>query len=813
MRAAGLRRAVLIGSGVLLLAGGARAVDADAALASASREVESVRSVLAAFAPGHWELRNMARSTEQMIAAGEMALRAKDYEQAIDTFSQAVELYGQGRASPNAHAEALFLLAEAYTEAGQPLSARRKYDELLTLGVRAPYDFYAGRCLGRLVDVAKNTGRTEALDSIAAKAGKISILDTTGSLDYARGKLSFARGRLEEAQRLLGAVPPESAYHHQASYVLGAVLVRQALSNAGLGQSAEAQARLVAPEIARGTAGSGAAKSGVMVSGLVPALTQFQEVTRLPRDTAAHGQVIDQAWLAIGRLLYESERYLDAAQAYLQVAKGSPVYFEMLFELSWVYIRMGDYERAERALELLSVAAPDTLDIADGALLRADLMLRAGRFERALAAYEEVRGRFEPARERVQRFIENTTDPALYYDELVQDGLALGNASPLPEVVLDWVRDEARGERVMALIDDVSQAREVLRRARKLESKLTAMLGAPSRARAFPELKASLERTIGLSNQLARARRSIALGFDDVEASELPGKLANVRRERRSLMAQIAAAPVASAEFASREEQSAKAWNRVSQALQRATLETDNLQAVINGLRRVLDDADKHGVTRDRATRARYAAEVETNENSLAAYRAHIEAYRQEVENGRVQVGLGDKRYVEDDRVRRRFRRLQDEEVRGLSAGKGGAASLDYARSVAPVLAEVSALERRLDEATRALTAEVSRGSEDLSRLVAEEAEHIAVYTRELDALDQQARRLVGEVAMRNFQSVLGRLQSIVLRADVGIVQQAWELREEQQVRLRNLQRERAIEEQNLEDELREVFDDAGESP
>jgi tetratricopeptide (TPR) repeat protein len=803
MRPVGLRRGACGASAALLLASAAHALDADDARSDAARELESVRADVAALAPSHWELRRMARSTEQMIAAGELALRAKDYEQAIDTFNQAVELHRQGRASQNAHAEALFLLAESYLESGQPLSARRHYDDLLTLAARAPYDSYAGRCVARLVDVSRHTARPEALDAIAERAARISSDDPSGSLAYARGKLSFARGRSEEAIALLRAVPPESAYHHQAGYVLGAVLVKQALANAGLGQSAEAQARLLPSEATR----------GLTASSLAPALAQFHEVARLPRDSVAHGQVVDQAWLAIGRLHYESESYVEAAQAFIQIAKGTPVYFEMLFELAWVYIRMGDYERAERALELLAVAAPDTLDIADGALLRADLMLRSGRFERALAAYEDVRNRFEPARERVERFIAKSSDPALYYDKLVDEGLAVGGPSALPEVVLEWVREEARGERVLAVIDDVAQARDVLRRARKLSSKLTAMLAAPSRAQAFPELRTALAKTIGLNNQLARARRSIALGFDDVDAAELSGKLGVIRRERRSLLEKIAAAPVTFADFTRREEQSAKAWNQVSQALQRATLETDKLQAVINGLRRVLDDGDKHGVTRNPATRARFVAEIEANEVHLAAYRESLDAYRQEVENGRVQVGLGDRRYIEDERVRRRFRQLQDEEIRRLAAGQGGDASLDYARSVAPLLAEMNKLERRLDDATRALEAEVSLGSEDLTRLVAEESQRIALYAGQLEALDQQARLLVGEVAMRKFQNVRDRLQSIVLRADVGIVQQAWELREEQQVRLRGLQRQRAIEEQNLEDELREVFDDAGESP
>jgi hypothetical protein len=131
---------------------------------------------------------------------------------------------------------------------------------------------------------------------------------------------------------------------------------------------------------------------------------------------------------------------------------------------------------------------------------------------------------------------------------------------------------------------------------------------------------------------------------------------------------------------------------------------------------------------------------------------------------------------------------------------------------VAPVVADAGVLEDRLGETLASLEAQVAAGAEQLRRLVDEESERIEVFTQRLDALDQHARLLVGEVAMKNFASVRDRLKGIVLRADVGIVQQAWELREEQQIRLRNLQRQRALEEQNLDDELREVFDDATEA-
>jgi tetratricopeptide (TPR) repeat protein len=484
----------------------------------------------------------------------------------------------------------------------------------------------------------------------------------------------------------------------------------------------------------------------------------------------------------------------------------------MLYELAWVYVRVGDYQRAERALEILSVAAPDTLDVADSALLRADLMLRSGRFARALEAYEEVRDRFEPARERVDAFLAATTDPAVYYDRLVEEGLDTGSGIKLPDLALDWVRQEARGERVFAVIDDVTHARDVLKRSRRLASKLNAVLAAPSRSRAFPELKAELQKTDGLINQLALARHAIAIGLEDVTSAAFSGELGQVRAERRELMVRLAANPVTPADFLRREEQGSRSWNQASQALQRVTLEADRLQAVINGLRRVLDEADKHGVTRDAASRARFQAEVEANERDLAVYRARIDAYRQDVETGRVQVGFGDRRYAEDERIRHRFAELLDKEIALLAQAQPNNDVVEYTRSVGPVLAEAATLEHSLEQTLAGLEAKVQAGAEQLQRLVDEESLRIDQYTQKLDALDQHARLLVGEVAMRSFGNVRDHLKGIVLRADVGIVQQAWELREEQQGRLQDLQRQRGLEEQNLDDELREVFDDAGEA-
>ena len=178
---------------------------------------------------------------------------------------------------------------------------------------------------------------------------------------------------------------------------------------------------------------------------------------------------------------------------------------------------------------------------------------------------------------------------------------------------------------------------------------------------------------------------------------------------------------------------------------------------------------------------------------------------------GRAQIGFGDQRFVEDDQIRQRFRQVFGREVQLASAGQAGSSAASYARQIQPILSRAEVVEARLEQIKSRLEADAASKAADLRHKIAAESANIEKFASNLDQLDNQARVLVGEVAMRNFGLVRDRLKSIVLRADTGIVQQAWEVREEQRLRVNNLQRERAREEQNLNDELREVLDDAEE--
>jgi tetratricopeptide (TPR) repeat protein len=776
----------------LLAASPALAIDSAEARGKAETAIRGAETDASSVQAAIDQAKRQVETPEKRIVAGELLMRAGDYARAIHVLSQVLELHRRGQVPEASNADALFLLGETYFKDEQHLSASRHYREIVDHGMQAPYDAYIGRALSRLVDISIRTQHTDVLDYVFSKINQLPPSDASGSLQYARGKAYLARGDLASARGALDTVGRTSEYAHQGAYVLGVASMKEALAKA--------------PPEAKPGEKAGPQQAAERFSA---AIEQFHKVTQLPADSDAHRHVIDLAWMAIGRLFYETENYLDAAEAYSHVDRSSPEFNDMLYELAWVYVRLGDNQRAQRALEVLSVTAPESLNLANGSLLRADLMLRSGMFDRALELYESVHQEFDPMRKKVDTFLMTTTDPTVYYDRLVEEQLD-DERSGLPSAVLKWVREAAEDDRLFGVIDDVTRSRDLIKKSKELVRKLTAVLSSPTRARAFPELKVGLERTLGLLNKVALARRTLAQGLDSINPGSEPGETGRVREERRTLMKRLGWLPVSEGDFLSREATGERQWNQVSQKLQGLTIEADKLGAMVNALRRLLDESDRTGIGKDPTMRERFRAELEANERDLKTYRERMQSYRDAVEMGRVQIGFGDQRYVDDDDTRQRFRELLGREVQLSASGQADSDTVAYARTVDAVLAKADAVDARLDGMRRDLEAKVRGGAAELQHQVDAEAENLRAYAERLDTLDQNARLLVGEVAMKNFGLVRDRLKSIILRADVGIVQQAWETREEQRFRVRDLQRERAREEQNLNDELREVLDDAG---
>ena len=752
---------------------------ATAQIASADQDISSIEAAVKIHAV-------KTRTAEQRIADAVLLMGVKDYERAADVLNEVVEQYPQHK---TAFADGLNMLGETYFLSKQYLSSRRAFRKIIDRGSESRFAPIRERAVIRLVDIALRLKDFKSLDRLFAKVGGLGTAASSG-LAYAKGKGLLAQGKLQAASASLQAVQASSQFAHQARYLMGVIATTSATP----------------PPPPKGQK-----PKPVPAGRYAAAVQRFQDVTKLPGDTAEHRHVIDLAWLAIGRLLYESSQWTQAVESYNRIGRTSPEFGTMLYELAWVYVRFGDFVRAQRALEVLAVAAPNSHDVADGSLLRADLMLRAGQFDKSRKVYESVRGTYESMRERIDKFIGSTKDPGVYFDTLSSDQLELFESGvSLPTLVLRWAREGEDGATAFAVIDDVAMCRRLIKESNEMIERLNAVLSSPNKIRAVPGLKSGAERALGLLNALAMARLKLAHGMDDTSSS-LSTQLRQVRAQRKALEKRLGLIPVTPGDFATRERQAKRQWNQASQALQRIELEIDTLQATINGLERILSDGPQSGVVRSPQQLRQFRTTLDQQKRLVKQYREMASQFRRSVEAGKIQVGFGDKRFVEDEQVRKQFAQLLWQEVQLAQGGAGGAALATYARKLAPVLTKADATDRRVEAAINRLKGTVKSKVSQLRAVVRRETQNIVGYSLRLEKLDQEARHVVGGVAMRNFGRVRDRLKNIVLRADVGITEEAWEVREEQLTRVRRLKVERARSEQRLQEELDEVLDDSGD--
>jgi tetratricopeptide (TPR) repeat protein len=765
----------------------ARDARADDTIASAQNDLLYVSRQMAGVQSAVEKARAEQQSAEQKLANGELLYRMNDYGRAIVVLSEILEEYPNTPSYP----DALWLRGETYYAAHDYLAARRDYRAVVDRGHEPRFQAYFGKALARLVDVAlRLNDPPETLAPIFEKFNQVPPAQIDAGLLYAKGKAYFHQGSWNDAASAFSQVANRTPYTHQARYFQG----------------------LVALKVARAGATGDPTRKGPTSASYKQAIEAFRVVTELPPDTPEHGHVIDLAWMAVGRLFYEMEQYQQASEAYAKVNRDSPEFDTMLYELAWVYVRLGDVQRAERALEVLMISDPNSQYIGDGTLLRADLLLRAGAFDRALQLYQGVLAQYDPMRARVESFLNSTKDVSVYYDKLALQQLdLLDQNEQLPAIAIRWAREAEDGPLAFAVIDDVNECKTLIRESNLLVDKLTALMGASNRVRAFPELEAGETAALSLLNRVSRARLTIAHALDREEPGDLGGDIGQVRQQRRALMAAIEGLPITPEDFGKREQQGRQQWNALSQELTRRSQEVDALQAAINGLRRMINDGPQEGVARDPATIARFQAELDANEHDLKRYRDEIADLRRQIEVGRAQIGLGDARYQSDAQSRDQFRELLEREVQLASTGAAGAGAQRFAGQAGSVLAEARQYESQLITALQQIEAQVASRSGQLMAKVEAERANLGKYQQQLDALDNEARDLVGHVAQRNFGLVRDKLRGIVLRADVGITEQAWEVREEELDRVRSLQSERARQEQLLDEELKEVRDDGVE--
>ncbi|MCC7537419.1 MAG: tetratricopeptide repeat protein [Deltaproteobacteria bacterium] len=717
---------------------------------------------------------------EERLTDGELFYRLRDYLRASIIFTDIVENYPNHQAYP----DALFLLGDSRFLDGDYYGARSRFRQLLDQSDRPGFRPFVQRALGRLIEVAIHTRDFDGVEGYFERLNRIPPQEIEAATNYVRAKYLFSLAAppveqreagqgaidpagLERALQAFSAVGQRSPYYPQARYFIGVIYTLQ--------------------------------------ERYPQAIEAFRRVSSAPAETTEQREVLDLTWLALGRLYYETDQSERAIESYQRVSRRSRYFDTALYEIAWVFIRMGDSTRAERALEVLSIANPDSLHIPDAKILRGNLLLRNGQFDAATRVFREVIREFGPVRVTLDRVIAEHDDPRAYFRELIRTNLDVFDATSfLPPLALQWARQQGQMATALGVLEDLAEVRTMLRETETLIERLRGAVSAPVPANVFPDLRQPRERATVLRNRLSRLRMRLAASSDDGGGSP---QLRQVRARRREIEQLLGRLPASDEDFVVRSDRALARFRQMGQELSQMEVEVLGLEARIVAMERYLQDIERRpaaaGRRPDPSGIQAVRTELANHRNAVNAYRERIRELRLMIERGRLQVGVGDATFRRDIRLRDEYRDLVRRE-RELGGGGPGDQLLRRADAVETRLGE---FETRIDEVATQRAAQVRRD-------LAVEEQRMAGYREQLTQLETEAEEVVGQISVRDFQAVRQRFYDLVLRADVGVVDVAWARREEHRLRVETLTSERGREIQALDDEFREVMDEqSGPAP
>lgn len=716
---------------------------------------------------------------EERLADGELFFRLQDYLSASVILTDIVENHASHRAVP----DAVFLLGESLFKAGDYLGARNRYRIVIEHAEQASYRPFVQRSLGRLIEIAIHTSDFTGVDDYFVRLSRLPPSEVESATNYFRAKYLYSLSlrpaedlelevdktkvvaeALEQARIAFEAVGERSPYFPQARYFIGVIYVL------------------------RGQFG--------------PAVDAFRRVSKLKATTDAHRRVVDLAALAMGRIHYEFAHVEHAIEAYQAVPRTSPLFGTALYEIAWVYIRMGDATQAERALEVLSVAVPDSPHIPDGNLLRGNLLLRAGRHDDASAVFEDVTDQFGPVRDQLNTLIASREDPEAYFQQLVRDNLETFDVEAfLPPLALQWASTEGEMGRAMSTLADLSQARQLTQETESIVLRLRGALSGGDPVNVFRDMRLQREGTTALLNRLSRVRTQLIAVDAKAVASIANPELIAIRQSRRELETKMGGAPIDEEDLHKRSLRAVRAYVELEKELSRAKVELMGMEAQVTATDQFITQT---AVGRDPSAVSAVQAELTTQRGAVGEYRKKIAALAIDIEGARLHVGVGDAESERDEAMRKEHAELVAQERDLL---KRLNAPLDP--RIDSALIRASHAQDTLEARDLEIDTLVAERVREMLVVVDEESAKLVGYRMRLAELETDAVSVVGGVAYANYQKVQKRFYDLVLRADVGIVDVAWAIREEHRMNGERLTRERARSLKALADEYRDITDQA----
>jgi len=682
--------------------------------------------------------------------------------------------------------EALYYLGESLFQKGDNVASRTYFKKLIT-DVGSSSKFYQ-QGLERLIELSLRLKDTTKVTDWLAALKNVPASKRRSSVPYVQGKYAYFSDKFSDAISYFKTVPRSSKYYFQAQYFIGT--------------------------------------SHVALKKLGAAAKKFRAITKMKSTKRGAKRVIELAFMALGRVHYERDQPSKAIDYYLRVSRRSDLFKDALYEVSWVYVKHKQFDKALRALGLLALTDPNSSKMPEVRILEGNLRIRkaqklsisnkgnsAEEYDKALKVFTSTKGIFTKPHDELGKIIAANEDPKKFFAQITgRVSETLKTQTTLPPVAASWIRAQPDVTRVVTIETDLGQIKDEIATAERTIKRLEQALTKSAGVNVFPKLAAKrtrgvevMEEIFKLRTQLAQRLRKLAMKYADGTEK---GTLERLRKERKKLTDAFALLPNAKLAHGRRIEQARNKFTKIDQRAAEIRVVVDHTSATLVALERYLKDRQTAGAKPKDLVKFNEA--IGKWRKEVAAMKKELRLIRREGEHAKDAAGTGDQVAKRARILRLKIRQALEDEHRQLLKIISRMSGKDSTKAtqISTLVRTANSITLKLDEANKRIDRVVEVELREVRASVRVEKGRLAAYNREFLEYEAESRTLGGKILSDSFVTVKKKLYDVLIRSDVGVIDVTWSQKEAADESVKRLRLQKQKETQTLQDEFRTFLDE-----
>lgn len=637
--------------------------------------------------------------------------------------------------------DAVNLLAESLYNIKNYYGARSYFNNLLTRGDKK----YFYTALERVIRIASITNNYDGLERYYEIVNQLPRSAITSGIYFTLGKTLYKRGDLTRASEVFGRIDENSEYYINGMFYRGVIEVKKKNYN--------------------------------------KAIEIFNKILSLEPQTPEHRDLKEQAILAIGRLYYEMGDFDRALEAYQNISKDSIHFEEALYEVSWIFVKKGAFDKAKQTLEIMLLSTNETPTLLNAKALYGSVMMKLGDYNAATENFQEMIDRYYPVKEQLRSILEERDNPVEYFEELLlkePDGMALKKV--LPPVAFDWASTDSKVKKALAISTDIrtnlSSIDEVINMADAIEEKLRSA----DRAVVFPQLRDAKLRAADMKIAIDELRRQLnSIRSDIVSKYISPDEQRNleeIKRKKEELKKIVESLPKDSKELEVREKEVVNRIAEMEKLLHQLNVTIEGFKAQLFAIEKWLND--NRGKLGEKEKEEEFYGKVKMEWDNIKSMEQDVNAYTAEIKKEKARIGALE--VLSEGEVKRaELKKLEEEERRLLNNFKDRLSQDDMRllNRTDNLIERLARYEEEFKKFDERIDRVVDRKARALIEIVQKEKKNLKEYKENAGKMEEDSKELIGKIGYSGFRQVSKLFSDLVMKADVGIVDVAWKQKEE----------------------------------